>query len=328
MPRSRHGGDHRLERPIPDAAATSSSAAASGPALADAAPAGPRPARRPGPAPDRSAPRRAAARRRAATAARAAPAGCRAPARAWPRRPRGARSASASDLERVRPGRGREGDSRPRRPPIRSVLLAGPGRDQQRGADVVEAARGVAEALGRGSVEPVRVVDQDQERRGPRAARADQAEEPGEHRQPLVDHALAGRQRQRGRDRRGLRLGQVAEPVEHRRAELAEGREREPRLRLDARRSSRPASPRRARPAGGEQRGLADPGLAADDQRAAATGPRRVQQRFDPIEFGFPSDQHAVPTLGDPAPGGKPACVARELHELGVHPVLYRRAAA
>ena len=225
------GGDHRLQGPIPGCRGDKQQRGGLGARARHAAPQG-LAQRAPGGArPDRSAPRRAAALRTRATAAREAPAGCRARARAWTRRPPARGRPPRGPRARLPEG-GREGRSRPRRPG-QARSLAGPGRDQECGTDVVEAARGVTEALGRGSIEPVGVVNQDQERAAARG-RANQAEEPGEHREPLVDHALAGRQRQRGRDRRGLRLGQVAEPVEHRRAELAEGREREPRLRLDA----------------------------------------------------------------------------------------------
>jgi hypothetical protein len=45
-----------------------------------------------------------------------------------------------------------------------------------------------------------------------------------------------------------------------------------------------------------EQRRLADPGLPADHQRTAVARARAGQQGLDPVELGFPSDQHAFVT--------------------------------
>ena len=68
----------------------------------------------------------------------------------------------------------------------------------------------------------------------------------------------------------------------------------------------------------GEEGGLADPGFPAEDERSAASGPCAVEQRLDPVELGFPSDQHACPHPSHAAPQG-PRRSGRE--QLGDHPV-------
>ena len=195
-----------------------------------------------------------------------------------------------------------------------------PGGDQQRRAGVLEAAPGVGEALGRGAVEPVRVVDHDQQR--PRGGgRADQPEEAGEGRQPLVDDALAYTQRERRRDRRRLRLREPGEPGEQRARQLAERGERQLGLGLDSGRADHRhpgAAPARLE----QERRLADPGLAPHEQGATSAPAGVVEQRLDALQLGFPTDQHGGPTLGRPRPGGQIHPPGRS--ELGVRPVLFR----
>ena len=79
-------------------------------------------------------------------------------------------------------------------------------------------------------------------------------------------------QAERGAQRVALRRREALEPVEHRRAQLMQPGERELHLRLDARRSRDRGTQTRARQVV-QQRGLADPGLAAQDQHPALTGP-------------------------------------------------------
>ncbi len=198
----------------------------------------------------------------------------------------------------------------------------GPGGDQERRAAPVEPPRRVGQALRRRPVEPVRVIDHDQQR--PVASvRADQAHEAGEHRQALVDGLLDRRQRERRRDRRRLRLRQLRESVEHRRRQLAERCERQVGLRLH---SGRPGDLHLLGPLPGDrqQRRLADPGLAAQHQCTAAAAPRALQQRIDAIHLGFSTKQHA-------SDNSRRAGSVRQApwyrFELGVRPVLFSRSA-
>ena len=87
--------------------------------------------------------------------------------------------------------------------------------------------------------------------------------------------------------------------VAHRREQLRQPRVRQLGLALDPRgledgHVGRPL----ARPP--EQRALADPGCADEQQRAAAPLARRCQAFLDPRAFGPPSDQHALEANGAP----------------------------
>ena len=154
-------------------------------------------------------------------------------------------------------------------------LALGPRGDQHGRARALEPAAGVGEALGGRAVEPVRVVDDDQQRAlaggGP-----DHAEEAGEGGQTLVDDLLGHGQRERRRDRRRLWRRQLVQPGEQRGRELAERRERQLRLRLDP----GGAGEQHALgplPGCDQERRLADPGLAAYQQSAAAAVTRAIE---------------------------------------------------
>ena len=102
-------------------------------------------------------------------------------------------------------------------------------------------------------------------RRGSAAAvasgRADQPEEAGEHRQALVDRsARPGASASAEEIAAACGSGSSASADEHRRGQLAEGRERQLGLRLDARGRARPASRRRARAAAVSRAVLPIPG--------------------------------------------------------------------
>jgi hypothetical protein len=89
-----------------------------------------------------------------------------------------------------------------------------------------------------------------------------------------------------------LRAGQPPEPVEHRRAQLVQSGERELHLRLDARRP-RDAAPRGAPGGVLQQRRLADPRLAAQDQHPALTGPDALHQTVQRLALAPPAEQSA-----------------------------------
>ena len=129
------------------------------------------------------------------------------------------------------------------------------------------------QALHRGLVEPLRVIDQAGQRlvlrRGGQQA---------QHRQPDQEtiRSLPLPHPERDRQRVALRPRQLVQPSEHRHAQLVQSGERELHLRLDA---PGPDHAKAQRPASRiiQQRRLADPGLAAHDQHGAAASPRPVQ---------------------------------------------------
>ena len=82
------------------------------------------------------------------------------------------------------------------------------------------------------------------------------------------------------------------EPVEQGAHELVQAGVRELRLGLDAERAHDSGI---ARPRHGvlEQSALADPGLAADDKRAAPAAPRFLEHSIDPSALALAADEHA-----------------------------------
>ena len=113
-------------------------------------------------------------------------------------------------------------------------------------------------------------------------------------RRPDVEPARALRLGERKRAAQRIRLdrGQVWQPVEQGTHELVQGRVRELRLGLDAERAHDPGS---ARPRDGvlEQGALADPGVAADDERAAPAALRLLEQSIDRSALALTADEHA-----------------------------------
>jgi hypothetical protein len=144
------------------------------------------------------------------------------------------------------------------------------------------------ERLGRGVIEPLGVVDDAEQRPFAR----DLGEQP-EHREPDEEWARhgTGTQPERDLERLALRHGEEVEVVDHLAAELMEARVGQLHLRLDR---DHPLDARGRRSLGDgllEQRGLADSGLAEDDQRSAAARPRTVDHGTQARELARPPPQ-------------------------------------
>jgi hypothetical protein len=75
-----------------------------------------------------------------------------------------------------------------------------------------------------------------------------------------------------------------------------QSRERELHLGLDAR-SARDATPRRPLDDVLQQRGLADAGVAADDERAALARPNRIEQPVERPALAAPAEQSSLRDL-------------------------------
>ena len=129
------------------------------------------------------------------------------------------------------------------------------------------------QALHRGPVEPLRVIDQAGQRlvlrRGGQQAQHRQPDQ-----EPIRRRALP--HAERDRERVALRSRQLVQPAEHRHAQLVQPGERQLHLGLHP---PGPDHPKPHRPAGRivQQRRLPDPGLAAHDQHGAATPARLIQ---------------------------------------------------
>ena len=159
--------------------------------------------------------------------------------------------------------------------------------DQRDAADV-QPARNRCEKLRRFGIERVRVVEHDQHGALARGGR-EHAERGGEHAESL----LRLRHRQAERTSQGVRLhrGDGGEPLEYGGEQLMQARIGEPGL-------CRHAAGREHRPAvgivcdHGEQRALADPGLASDHKRPAAPAASVREQLVDAAALGDASHEH------------------------------------
>ncbi len=171
---------------------------------------------------------------------------------------------------------------------LESPDVAVPGPEQQRDALVLDPPGHEEERRGRGVVEPVRVVD-DREDRLLLGGLGQHAEGGEEDQEPVG--IAAGRLAERRPQ--GVRLGlRHAVGAPHDRAEQPlEGGEGQRRLRLD------PLGAEDGHPSGaggrvGDQARLAHAGLAADDQCTARAGPRGVEQCGDARLLDVPALQH------------------------------------
>ena len=170
----------------------------------------------------------------------------------------------ARDLDRRDPGRGER---------HRAVA----GGEQDRHGVGLEPAGGEQEGVGRAPIEPLGVVDHDQQRRLG-AQLGEEAQRAGADQEPAGRRALG--QAERRAQRRGLGAGQAVEAVEERVQQQVEGPEGQLGLRLDPDASQHPHPTRR--PDGVvEQRRLPDPGVAPQHQRPAAPLPGRGEQAVD-----------------------------------------------
>ena len=116
-------------------------------------------------------------------------------------------------------------------------------------------------------------------------------------------------QAERRAHRIALRARQALEPAEHRRAQRVEAGERELHLGLDARGPGDPAPLRGTRQVP-EQRGLADPGLAAEDQHPTLARAHSGHESFEHVALAYTVDQprwvsveHSRPIIAGRAPG-------------------------
>ena len=154
----------------------------------------------------------------------------------------------------------------------------------------LESPRRERERAGRRLVEPVRVVDHAEERAVvPRGS--EQAQRRGADVEPA--RALCLGERERAAQRIRLDRRQLRQPVEQGTHELVQARVRELRLGLDAERAHDPGIAG-ARDGVLEQGALADPGVAADDQRAAPAAPRLLEHSIDPSALALTADEHVA----------------------------------
>ncbi len=141
--------------------------------------------------------------------------------------------------------------------------------------------------LPRSGVDPLEVVDHDDDRR-PDGGLAQQPEQRGGHREAVVRARRLEAQR-RG-ERTLLRVGQQVEQRHDGRGQRPQHRERQRRLRLHAGRPQDRAAPGAL---GGDvgERGLADPWVAAEDQRRPAGRADGREPLVDDAELAVPADE-------------------------------------
>ena len=162
------------------------------------------------------------------------------------------------------------------------------GGQQQRDALRVEPPCDGQQHVGGGAVEPLRVVDHAEH-----AAAVGDVGQQRERRQRdeerVVDRAVG--EAERAPHRRSLRAGQAVEAVEHGAQQLVQAGERQVGLRLQANRLEHGHVLAGGRDGVTQQRGFADPRLAAQDEHVAAAGAGAVQQRLDPTALLVPAAQ-------------------------------------
>ena len=166
----------------------------------------------------------------------------------------------------------------------------------------VQAARDEAEHLRRFGIEPVRVIDDAQQRLG--FSRPGQQRECGQSHQELF-RRRSGFQAESNSQRVPLRRRQVVQLRQARDQQLVQAGELHADLRLDAGDTGNPKV-RRCRDGVLEQRRLPDPWPSAQHQRAAEAATDRVQDPVDRRPFGPPVKQHELfpsPVVHAPRPG-------------------------
>ena len=129
-------------------------------------------------------------------------------------------------------------------------------------------------------------------RSGPSSLRgSEEAQRRGADVEPA--RALCLGERQRAAQRIRLDRRQLRQPVEQGSQELVQARVRELRLGLDAERAH-DLGIAGLRDGVLEQRALADPGVAADDERAAPAAPRLLEHPIDPSALALTADEHVA----------------------------------
>ncbi len=179
----------------------------------------------------------------------------------------------------------------PRR--IEATRIAGARGHEQRDRLGLEAPRGEDERLGRRRVQPLGVVDAAQHR-ATVAGLGQQAQQAGGDEKAILDAVEA--EAQRAAQSRGLGGGEAIDELQARAHELVHAGEGQLVLGLDA-----DAAQHRhvARAVGGvlEQRGLADPRLAAQHERGTALAACALKERIEGGPLGLTPDEHLVAIL-------------------------------
>jgi hypothetical protein len=162
------------------------------------------------------------------------------------------------------------------------------GRQQQRDAVGVQPAPGEEHGLPRGGVQPLQIVDDDQQGRD-LGRRGQDPDGGGAHGETVTgDRRTDG---QRAAQRLRLRAGQVVQDGQDRAEQIGQAGERDLRLVLVTAGGQHPH-------AGGlldrvaDQGGLADARLAGEHQCRAAPAARTCQKAVDQCTFGGPSEHH------------------------------------
>ena len=161
-------------------------------------------------------------------------------------------------------------------------------RDEHGHSVGVEPAEGKEQGLRGAGVEPVRIVDDDEQRRVVRGVQ-DQTKSTGCNREGIPGNGRP--ESQRALESGRLRWGKPIEPAEQRLEQLRQRREGELGFRLDA------AGLEDGQPVGllacvPEQSGLADPRVPTKHERAAFAAACPLEQPVDPAAFGRPPEQH------------------------------------
>ena len=163
-------------------------------------------------------------------------------------------------------------------------------REHQRDRLGIQAARDERQRLRRRAVEPLRIVDDAQQRPVPCRLGAQ-----AEHREADEEsiRRVAGAEAEGRAQRLALGAGQRVQVVQQRRAELLQPGVRELHLGLGARRSDDAASGRRVHQIL-QQRGLADPCLAAQHEHRAPARAQASQQLIQRFALATPPEQSAA----------------------------------
>lgn len=182
-----------------------------------------------------------------------------------------------------------------------------PDRDHHRDALGADATGEESQCLGRLRVQPLRVVDDAQQRAFRRRGRQQRQGRQADAEQ--VRGALG----QPERDAQGVAVpaGQVGEPRQHRHAHLVQRGERQLRLELGP---VGPHDPEPGRLCGMlQQRALADPRLTAEHEHAALAHARRRRQLVDPPDLGAPPEERSTGCAGCPHPANASRAVIDRL---------------
>ncbi len=161
------------------------------------------------------------------------------------------------------------------------------GREDERDVLGQQPARDERQRLRRTAIEPVRVVDDAQQRAAVCGA-GEQIQDRESDEEPVGRGA--GAQSERGPGRVALRLGQLPDAIEHRRTELVQTGERQLHLTLDTRGFRDREALRRVDEIL-QERGLADARFAAQHEHPALPVTRRLEERVKRLTFARTSDQ-------------------------------------